>query len=451
MELSQLFDRVVRPHIILIAAAILVSTGVAFLLRGNAGSVYTASARVVLDTPDPQSRAESTAIADTARAISTSPAPVRKALRRAGVRGRDPIEVASNDVSVDALGSSGVLKLSVTDRNPAVAAKIANALAAELIETRRAVTSGEVDQALSRFDSLIGGLNRRIAALDTSIDQLNVDVANATGARANVLQAKRNEAARSRDFLAQQRAALESERVGLLSNTAARPKPTVISRATPPASRDPSGLIAVLALGGVLGLVLGVAVAGLLESVRPRLHGGGAIAKELHVPLLGTLPREPVTPPTLQGLEHIGGQLRLAADAAGVNEVGVIGRPELDVAGLAKRLELAASGLRHPAGTLGGASTPQRATLGSATKRPSSNGHVPVTALRVVPFGSGAIRDDNGLVGVVWVAPETIPREALADVEQLVAGATKARLVGVITYARSRISRASAVGAGEQR
>jgi succinoglycan biosynthesis transport protein ExoP len=364
MELSQLFDRVIRPHAILIGVAILISMGVAFLLHGNTGSVYTASARVVLDTPDPQSRAESTAIADTARAISTSPAPVRKALLRAGVRGRDPIEVASHDVSVDALGSSGVLQLSVADRDPVVAAKIANALAEELIETRLAVTSGEVDQALARFDNLIGGLSRRIAALDTSIDQLTVDVANATGTRASVLQANRLEAARSRDFLAQQRAALESERVGLLSNAAARPKPTVISQATPPATRDPSGLIPVLALGGVLGLVLGVAVAGLLESVRPTLHGGGAIAKELHVPLLGRLPYKPVTPPTLQGLDHIGGQLRLAADAAGVNKVGVIGRPELDVAGLAKRLELAASGVSQSGGTLGGASTPRRATPG---------------------------------------------------------------------------------------
>jgi hypothetical protein len=42
-------------------------------------------------------------------------------------------------------------------------------------------------------------------------------------------------------------------------------------------------------------------------------------------------------------------------------------------------------------------------------------------------------------------------RDELADVEHLVGGAGKARLVGVIAYARSKGPKASAVDAGEQR
>jgi capsular polysaccharide biosynthesis protein len=461
MDLHQVIDRVVRPHMVLIAIAVVISIGVAFVLRGNAGSDYTASARLVLDTPDPQSRAESTAIADTARAIATSPQPVRNALRRAGVGGRDPIDVAANNVGVRALGSSGVLQLSVQDRDSAAAAAIANALAAELIRTRLAVTSGEVEKALARFDSRIEGLSHKIVSLDKSIDQLTVNAASATGTGANVLQAKRNEAIRSRDFVAQQRAALESERVGLLSSFANRPKPTVISRATPPASRDPSGLVPFLALGGVLGLVLGLAVAGLRESVRPTLRGGSAIAKELHVPLLGTLSTEPTTAPTPQGLSDIGGRLRLAADAAGVKRVGIMARPDLDVRSLAKRLELAAAGFDEAPETRGSTPDPHCGPLGSPSTPGSANSHDWHPDFSVVPLGSGATNHQNGmLLGVVLVAPETMPREELVDVEQLVGGAKKMRLVGVIAYARSRDSKkasafgageSSAVGAGEQR
>ena len=68
-----------------------------------------------------------------------------------------------------------------------------------------------------------------------------------------------------------------------------------------------------------------------------------------------------------------------------------------------------------------------------------------------VPFGGGAMtRSRNSLLGVVLVAPETLPREDLLDVEQVLDRATRVRLVGVIAYRRTK-PEARAASAGGQR
>ena len=87
---------------------------------------YTSSSRLVLDIPDPQNVAEATAIADTGRAIATGSDQVRAALTQVGVS-RDPIKLAKKYINVQAIGSSGVLKLSVTDKNRTVARELADA------------------------------------------------------------------------------------------------------------------------------------------------------------------------------------------------------------------------------------------------------------------------------------------------------------------------------------
>ena len=46
--------------------------GIPALLHRDDSTTYTASARLVLDTPDPTSGPESVAIADAAKAIATS-------------------------------------------------------------------------------------------------------------------------------------------------------------------------------------------------------------------------------------------------------------------------------------------------------------------------------------------------------------------------------------------
>ncbi|TML51868.1 MAG: hypothetical protein E6G21_06380, partial [Actinobacteria bacterium] len=165
MELNDALRRIVGQHwrllgICLIAGALL------SLLFAPQGALYSASTRLVLDTADPATRQESGVIADTAKAIVTSPSLAQSALRKAGVERGDPGAFARKHVSVAALGTSGVLQLSVTDRNRQVAASVANALAASLIRTRLDVTNGETQQVLADLDRRTAALSEKISKAD---------------------------------------------------------------------------------------------------------------------------------------------------------------------------------------------------------------------------------------------------------------------------------------------
>lgn len=221
MELGEAFRRIVGQHVWLIACLVIAGLVAAALVHQGASKTYTSSTRLVLDTQDPKSRSEAAAIADTGQAIATSPAQVRSALSRAHVR-RDPPEVAANHVSVRPLGTSGVLELSVSDRDRQDAQAIANALAVQVISTRRHVSDGELQQVLGTINQQLDDLDRAISSLDARV---------ASGS-AQASQA----AAGQRDVLVQRRAALESDRVSLLSAAARQPAVSSRSTATPPRS-----------------------------------------------------------------------------------------------------------------------------------------------------------------------------------------------------------------------
>src|SRR5439155_18346310 len=73
MELNEAARRIVWRHGALILAFVLMGGVITAALHLRDQTTYTATSRLVLDTSDPQSSAESVAIADTARAIATSP------------------------------------------------------------------------------------------------------------------------------------------------------------------------------------------------------------------------------------------------------------------------------------------------------------------------------------------------------------------------------------------
>ena len=485
MELNEAVRRIVWQHRLLILFFVAAGVGLATLLHTTDVKTYTASSRLVLDTADPESRAESAAIADMAKAIATSPSQVNKALDEAGVTGRDDEVV----VSVRALGSSGVLQLSVTDRDARAAAAISNALASALIETRLAVTGGQVKQVIAEIDGQIAEVNMRISRVDGDIDALSIQAATAdTLERANSARAKRNEAARLRDFLAQQRSVLESQRAHLLATDALRPKPSIINVATPPGRPDPSRRLADLVLGGLLGLVLGVGLAALAETFRPRLVGGNALAREFDTPLLGTLGSNPDEDRALQESAQIAGRLRLAAEGEHVRSVSLLALgPPVDLGPLAETLD----GLLGPlaevldvllgdphhdlAGTLEGSGTgPARsaqallprarflvpaygrvyatreskgfsAPLGESRPHleapPTNVANGPRHEFRVRPFGldNGSLTSGEG-TGLVLVAPTTLKRTELVAASHLLR-VTRLPLLGLITYKPSPLRR----------
>jgi capsular polysaccharide biosynthesis protein len=440
LELNDVVRRILVQHWRLILLLTIVPVWLAALWHVNDTATYTASSRLVLDTPDPETRAESTAIADMARAIATSPSQVRAAVAKAGLSPRDDV-----GVSVHALGSSGVLELSVTDRNPRAAAAIANALAKRLIETRRSVTEGEVNRVIADLDRRISELNRKIAQTDGKIELLDVTAATATTApEANEARDARNELARTRDFLAQQRSLLEAQRIDLLSTAAGRPRPSVISFATPPRSTDGSGWLADLALGGLLGLVLGLGVAGLMETLRPHVVGGDSLAAALGTAHLGTLPGSPDQPRSLAEAERIGTRLRLAVDAMKLRNVDLIAaRPPVELRPLAMWLEAAARMPMAPETSegrvpveAGGRSAAvdvegEEAAVATAAR--------PTTRVRAFDPRERSV-SNGGATGLVVVAPTTLRNREVAETADLLK-VLPVSLLGVITYSQPRSGR----------
>ena len=451
MELHELGRRLIGQHWRLIWFFLLLGAGLAAVVHSGGERTYTASARLVLDTQDPKTRAESIAIADTASAIATSPAQVEGALRDAHVAGRDSVEISRNHVSLRGLGTSGVLELSVSDRDPAVARAVSNALAARVIRTRQDLSSGRIEQALTRLERQIESTNRKIVAADAVVDDLNAqaDTGSTSSGSSDLL--KRNAATRLRDFLAQQRGVLESERVNLLSTTALRPKPQIISPAPLPRHRDPSRLLPDVILGSLLGLLLGVGLAGLLETTRPTVVGGDALAREFATPLLGTFPRDPDGDDARRDLTHVAARLRHAAEALDVEQIGLVGVvEEIDVRHLAEWLERAQVGLNSVSAEADAARLAQAAEAAAGGSfqrevRPVGTSSTAARASRptrllIQPFSleTGSLSPSTR-AGLVLVSPSSVKRADLADVSHFLM-VTPLRLLGLLVYdpARSR-------------
>ena len=451
MELSEGTRRIFGQHWRLIVVFVAAGLALGLLAHSGASKSYTASARLTLDTQDPKTQPESTAIADTADAMATSPALVSQALADAHVRGRDAAKVASGHVSTRSLGTSGVLLLSVSDRDPHVAAALANALAARVIRTRLGVTRGTTDQIVTTLGQRIGRINVQIAALDAKISSLNVQAATtANPLTANQIRNRRDDASRARDALAEQRSAFETERTGVVSADAQLPKPTIISSASPPSHPDSSGATAEVVLGVLLGAILGVGLAALLESVRPTVVGGEALATKFDTPLLGTLTEAPDGSPDLADMVRIAERLRLAASAEHVRTICILSAEQgIDEARLSKELDVLASAPWEDDEELVGASAPSSKHVhASRSARRSERGPL----VRIRPFESRRFAIGNGHgnggpgsphrngSGVVLVCPPVLKQEAFAAVGHLLR-INPGRLLGVIEYSSAQTRR----------
>jgi capsular polysaccharide biosynthesis protein len=439
MELKEAARRILLQHWVLIASLV-VAGMVAAAFHAHQSPLYTASTRLVLATDDPKSATEAGSIADTGKAIATSLTQVRRALGDAHVTGRNPVELATNHVSVRALGTSSIVQLSVSDKDAGVAQAVANALAQRVIDVRTDVTTGRLQQVLSNLSQRVDDINVKIASIDQTLDSLSVAIAQ-TGApaKANALRATRDDSLRQRDFLTQQRSALESERISVLSSDALRPKASVISAASRPTHHDSSPVAQETILGALLGLVLGIGIAGLIETVRPTLVGGESLAREFNTPLLGTVPAEE-NERARETLRQIALRVRMAAEKVNAHSVGLVavgadielGLLAATLDELANRVSPAASAQRIAAEMSGArsvssadAETSTRTVEGGSTAR-----------CRIRPFGllDGRPGTDTALV---LVSADVAKKEEVDEVSHLLRVAASP-LLGLITYERSR-------------
>lgn len=315
MELRELGGRLFRLHARLIIAVFLAGVlgGVAVHVRDK--PQYQGNVLFVMGVPDPQSAESAAVLADTARGIATGPQLVARAISAAGVS-RDEAAVAKA-ISVQTAGGSGVLTLSVMDPDPRVAVRLANALADAVVSTRVGLLHGGVAASVAGLSRQEASAKAEIQRLSTRTQKLAARIAATSAGRQNSATAQLNELqARltSEQDLATQIGVQRNELEAQLG-----PKTTVIDKAVSAVGVPGRGLDDAV-LGGVLGLVLGIAIAAGLEVVRPSLVGAAAISRAIGAPLLG----EMSTPPaswTVAALPDAGTYIELAADSQQVQEV----------------------------------------------------------------------------------------------------------------------------------
>jgi len=389
MELDEAVQRVLRHHVKLIALCLAVGLGLGWVISLGSARHYSASARIVIDAPDPKSSVESGALADTARGLATSSAILKQAVSGTGAP-RDWTRLAKQ-VSVSPIGVSNVLRITVRDRSPQVATTLANALASAVVQVRQQTESGGIGQQIADINKRLSELNQQLTDSDKAVDQANAAVGNATNpAQLAAAQATASAAKSRRDNIAGEVSNAQSQLAQLQSTLGGRPIPQVVDPAITPQAADPSTLPQDLALAGLAGLILGLGLAALIEAMRPTVVGSRALARRLGAPVLEELP---CCPDHLEGVDTdlVAGRVNLAAKGAGVSVVELIAVSGKPVAALADRLGAGPPARsRDPQAWSG--SPPERLAIG--------NGHS-----AVAPYGrpTGMNSPANG-GAAAWVA-----------------------------------------------
>jgi capsular polysaccharide biosynthesis protein len=421
LELNEVMRRIVGRHLGLIATLMLAGLLGAFAFHVNDAPRYSATARLVLDTPDPTNQAQSAVIADTARAIASGRSLVEDALAEVGVR-RDATDLALHDIEVQALGSSGVMQLSVIDSEPRVAVALANAIAKLVIQSRLEVTAGQAAKVVHDLDRQISQMQAQGVSLDRTIESLS-------GQSGGPNRAQLDQFLLQRTALTQRLTQLQTERASLEGSRALRPTATIIDPANAPAQRLPGRRLPDIVLGGLCGLLIGVGVAAALESLRPTLVGRTAIAKGTGAPVLAEL----VGPPGRRGHRHgwhpadiaeAAMHVELVAVAAGIQQIQLMALDrQVDLSNLARVLRDSLSTV-----TVEQVETPTARRRGQAFRQAQDDR----PEVHADPTGD-APQNGNGRVGLIIVTPTVVKLTDLDPVKDFLA-ISGWPLLGVILY-----------------
>jgi capsular polysaccharide biosynthesis protein len=419
LELNEVMRRVVGRHLGLIAMLMLVGLLGAFAVHRSDAPRYSATARLVLDTPDPTNQSQSAVIADTARAIASGVSLVEDALAQVGVR-RDARDLALHDIDVQALGSSGVMQLSVIDSDPRVAVALANAISKSVIQARLEVTAGQAAKVVQDLDRQISQMQAQAGSLDGMIDRLNPPSDSTRGQLDQLLS--------QREVLTQRLGQLQTERATVEGSRALRPKAAVIDPASAPAQQLPGRRLPDIILGGLLGLLIGIGVAAGLESLRPTLVGRTAIARGTGAPVLAEL----VGPPGRRGHRHgwhpadiaeAAMHVELVTAAAGVQQIQLMALDrQVDLANLARVLGDSLSTV-----------TVEQVEMPTARRRGQAFRQAPDEPVGHADPTGDASQNGSGRVGLIIVAPTVVKLADLDPVKDFLV-ISGWPLLGVILY-----------------
>jgi succinoglycan biosynthesis transport protein ExoP len=248
-----------RKWIVLAAVVLVPVLAVVFSLRQP--SLYRASAQVLLKQgslaatlsgiQDTSVYLDPNRVAQTQIELASTPAVAARVLKAAGVKDRSPGALLGS-LSISPEPNADILDFSVTDRDPALAARLANAYARQYTIFRSQLDTASLDKALT-------DVNRRIDELKAS----------GQGGYAKSLVSK-----------AQQLQTLKA-----LENSNA-----VVARPADGAGKIQPRPKRYAILGLAFGVMLGLAFAFIWDALDTRVRSAEEIAARLGIPLLARLP-----------------------------------------------------------------------------------------------------------------------------------------------------------------
>ena len=239
------------------------------LLRPN-GSQSLFDQNPVLPASSDEQR-EAATMADLAT-VSTVSADTSKRLG-----GTIPPGRISSCIGVQSNQSSNVFRLTCTDPNPRVAQKIANAYSRAYIDFRAAANK-------AKLQSLANSLDGRLTDVRSQLGNLRNEVATATGTAAQSLRARIGVLRDEQSQILQ--------RQGELNSTATLDTSGLefVQRASLPGSPSSPKPLRNLMLSIVLGLILGLALAGLFDLIDRRIKDPREVEEIFGRPIVGAIP-----------------------------------------------------------------------------------------------------------------------------------------------------------------
>jgi capsular exopolysaccharide synthesis family protein len=278
--------RIVRRRWLVILLAVVAVPTATMALTLSQAKKYTASSTLLLRPTGSQTLFDSTPVlpasSDEQREAATQAdlATVNEVAVNTSKRlgGTVPAGRIAGDISVGGSQSSNVFTISATDTNPRLAQKIANAYAAEFIEFRAAANK-------TKLKGLARSLDTRLTELQTKLRSLRTQLASASSSRAQVI---RTEIGALRDSQAQ-----VLQRQSDLASTASVDSGDLelVQRASLPGTPSSPKPVRNLILSIALGLVLGLALAGLFEFIDRRIKDPREVEEIFGRPIVGAIPQ----------------------------------------------------------------------------------------------------------------------------------------------------------------
>jgi capsular polysaccharide biosynthesis protein len=272
MTIDEAFHRVVRGHRLLIVIFLVLPVAAVFYLGAKQPVMYEAVGRLEFGTTLASSNVEADALSNRALGIVTSPGVVEQALLEGGLN-VDPVQFAIDHITINRIGVSPVIEVAVSQESPVRAALIDKSLINQLLDFANA---GGRNVATGRVESLSG----TILTLTKQRDDLIPRLATASPGGVYALQAQINAIQTTMaDDLRQ--------RSDLVVAAASMSSTVLLDAVRTPTVPLPQGTNQMAALAALLGLIGGLGLAAVLETLRPTLRNPKAISFAMGAPVIG--------------------------------------------------------------------------------------------------------------------------------------------------------------------